>query len=169
MERQRTLLDLLRDSVRRVRRLHPFHIDDWVVLPDHMHCIWTLPPDTDDFPTRWRLIKLLFSKGLPPTERLSATRQRRTERGIWQRRYWEHTIVIERDYAQHVDYIHVSTQTCLCTTGLRLATFNFSSLCCRWRFAGQLVRRYGRFADCFGMIDSTAWWATLFCPRRTNR
>ncbi len=75
LERQRTLLtdhiDLLRDSVRRVRRLHPFHIDAWVVLPDHMHCIWTLPSDTDDFPMRWRLIKLLFSKGLPRTERLS--------------------------------------------------------------------------------------------------
>ena len=77
-KRQRTLLtdhiDLLRDSVRRVRRLYPFHIDAWVVLPDHLHCIWTLPPDTDDFPVRWRLIKLLFSKGLPRTERLSATR-----------------------------------------------------------------------------------------------
>jgi putative transposase len=112
LERQRTLLtdhiDLLRDSVRRVRRLHPFHIDAWVVLPDHMHCIWTLPPDTDDFPLRWRLIKLLFSKGLPRTERLSATRQRRAERGIWQRRYWEHTIVTERDYAKHIDYIHVN-------------------------------------------------------------
>jgi putative transposase len=128
LERQRTLLtdhiDLLRDSVRRVRRLHPFHIDAWVVLPDHMHStarmqeveqrreqlpsIWTLPPDTDDFPLRWRLIKLLFSKGLPRTERLSATRQRRAERGIWQRRYWEHTIVTERDYAQHIDYIHVN-------------------------------------------------------------
>lgn len=73
LERQRTLLtdhvDLLRDSVRRVRRLHPFHIDAWVVLPDHMHCIWTLPPDTDDFPMRWRLIKLIFSKGLPRTAR----------------------------------------------------------------------------------------------------
>jgi putative transposase len=103
LERQRTLLtdhiDLLRDSVRRVRRLHPFHIDAWVVLPDHMHCIWTLPQDTDDFPMRWRLIKLLFSKGLPRTERLSATRQRR---------YWEHTIVTERDYVQHIDYIHVN-------------------------------------------------------------
>jgi putative transposase len=128
LERQRTLLtdhiDLLRDSVRRVRRLHPFHIDAWVVLPDHMHStarmqeveqrreqlpsIWTLPPDTDDFPMRWRLIKLLFSKGLPRTERLSATRQRRSERGIWQRRYWEHTIVTEKDYAQHIDYIHVN-------------------------------------------------------------
>jgi putative transposase len=86
LKRQRTLLtdhiDLLRDSVCRVRRLHPFHIDAWVVLPDHLHCIWTLPPDTDDFPKRWRLIKLLFSKGLPRTEHLSATRQRRAERGI---------------------------------------------------------------------------------------
>ncbi len=73
-----------------------------------MHCIWTLPPGTDDFPMRWRLIKLLFSKSLPRTERLSATRQRRGERGLWQRRYWEHTIVTERDYAQHIDYIHVN-------------------------------------------------------------
>ena len=96
LERDRTLLtdhiDLLRDSVRRVKLLYPFHIDAWVVLPDHMHCVWTLPPDTSDFSVRWRLIKLLFSKGLPRTERLSATRQRRSERGIWQRRYWEHTI-----------------------------------------------------------------------------
>ena len=69
LERQRTLLtdqiDLLRDSVRRVKRLYPFDIDAWVVLPDHLHCVLTLPPDTDDFPVRWRLIKLLLSKGLP--------------------------------------------------------------------------------------------------------
>jgi putative transposase len=112
LERQRTLLtdhiDLLRDSVRRVKVLYPFHIDAWVVLPDHMHAIWTLPPDTDDFPVRWRLIKLLFSKGLPRTERLSSVRRNRAERGIWQRRYWEHTITTERDYAQHVDYVHVN-------------------------------------------------------------
>ena len=112
LERKRTLLvdhiDLLRDSVCRVRRLHPFHIDAWVVLPDHMHCIWTLPSDTDDFPLRWRLIKLLFSKGLPKTERLSVVRKRRGERGIWQRRYWEHTIISDRDYNQHIDYIHVN-------------------------------------------------------------
>ena len=61
LERQRSLLtdhiDLLRDSVRRVRRLYPFDIDAWVVLPDHLHCVLTLPPDTDDFPLRWRLIK----------------------------------------------------------------------------------------------------------------
>ena len=112
LERQRSLLtdhiDLLRDSVRRVKRLYPFHIDAWVVLPDHMHCIWTLPPDSDDFSVRWRLIKLLFSKGLPRTERLSVSRHKRAERGIWQRRYWEHTILTQQDYANHIDYIHVN-------------------------------------------------------------
>jgi putative transposase len=101
-------ISLLRDSVWRVKRLYPFHIDVRVVLPDHLHCVLTLPPDTDDFPVRWRLIKLLFSKGLPRTERLSATRRKRAERGIWQRRYWEHTITKELDYAKHIDYIHVN-------------------------------------------------------------
>ncbi|WP_427551475.1 REP-associated tyrosine transposase [Methylomonas sp. MS20] len=66
LERQRTLLtdhiDLLRDAVRRVKRLYSFHIDAWVVLPDHMHMVLTLPPDTDDFPVRLRLMKLLFAK-----------------------------------------------------------------------------------------------------------
>ncbi|MCC6923168.1 MAG: transposase [Nitrosomonas sp.] len=112
LERQRSLLidhiDILRDSVRRVKRLHSFHIDAWVVLPDHMHCIWTLPPDDADFPLRWRLIKLLFSKQMPKTERLSVVRQRRGERGIWQRRLWEHTIANERDYTHHIDYIHAN-------------------------------------------------------------
>lgn len=61
-------------------------------LIKRLHCVWTLPPDTNDFPVRSRLIKLLFSKGLPRTERLSPTRRKRCEREIWQRRYWEHTI-----------------------------------------------------------------------------
>jgi putative transposase len=112
LERQRSLLtdhiDLLRDSVRRVRRLYPFHINAWVVLPDHLHCVLTLPQDTDDFPVRWRLIKLFFSKGLPRTERLSATRRKRSERGIWQWRFWEHTITTELDYCKHIDYVHVN-------------------------------------------------------------
>ncbi|MGR8953333.1 MAG: REP-associated tyrosine transposase [Gammaproteobacteria bacterium] len=112
LERQRSLLtdhiDLLRDSVRCVKGIYPFHIDAWVVLPDHMHCVWTLPHDTADYPLRWRLIKLLFSKGLPRTERLSSVRHRRAERGIWQRRYWEHTIMSERDFSQHIDYVHVN-------------------------------------------------------------
>jgi putative transposase len=99
-------IDLLRDVVRRVRDRHPFYISGWVVLPDHMHCIWTLPQGDDDYPRRIRLVKSLFSKKLPKTEKRSSVRQRKGERGIWQRRYWEHTIRDERDYAAHMDYLH---------------------------------------------------------------
>jgi len=85
-------IDLLRESIRRVKQKHPFIIHGWVVLPDHMHCVIELPEDDADFPLRWRLIKINFSKSLPKTERLSSVRKRRGERGIWQRRYWEHLI-----------------------------------------------------------------------------
>ena len=99
-------IDRLRDTVRRVRQLRPFHIDGWVVLPDHMHCIWTLPPDDDDFSSRWRAIKAIFSRNLSHTERRSKVRMARGERGIWQRRFWEHAIRDDRDYSAHMDYIH---------------------------------------------------------------
>jgi len=99
-------IEILRDVVRRVRVRQPFHIDGWVVLPDHMHCIWTLPQGDDDYARRMRLIKTLFSKEMPKTERRSSVRQRKGERGIWQRRYWEHTIRDEKDYATHMDYLH---------------------------------------------------------------
>jgi putative transposase len=96
----------LREAVRKVRGARPFHIDVWVVLPDHMDCIWTLPENDTDFPGRWRAIKIAFSKSLPPTEPRSSIMIRRVERGIWQRRFWEHTIRDDRDYAAHMDYIH---------------------------------------------------------------
>jgi putative transposase len=99
-------IDALRAAVRKVRERYPFHIDAWVVLPDHMHCLWTLPEGDSDFPSRWRDIKAAFSKSLPATEQRSAVAIRRGERGIWQRRYWEHTIRDDRDYAAHMDYIH---------------------------------------------------------------
>ncbi len=99
-------IDLLRDVVRHVRVQHPFHIDAWMVLPDHMHCIWTLPQGDADYAKRIRLIKTLFSKEIPKTERYPNMRLRKGERGIWQRRYWEHTIRDERDYATHMDYLH---------------------------------------------------------------
>jgi putative transposase len=99
-------IDLLRDAVRRVRRARPFTIDAWVVLPDHLHCIWTLPPGDDDNATRWRLIKTAFCRVLPATERLSSVRRRRRERGIWQRRFWERAIRDDVDYARHMDYVH---------------------------------------------------------------
>ena len=99
-------IDALRDVVRQVRRAHPFQIHAWVVLPDHLHCVIELPPEDTDFALRWRLIKLGFSKRIPATERLSSVRRARAERGLWQRRYWEHLIRDGRDFAAHMDYVH---------------------------------------------------------------
>ena len=71
-----------------------------------MHAVWTLPDGDADFALRWRLIKSVFSRGLPPSESVSKSRSGKGERGIWQRRYWEHTLRNETDFAKHVDYIH---------------------------------------------------------------
>ncbi|MFZ3236675.1 MAG: transposase [Stellaceae bacterium] len=99
-----THIDALREVVREVRRQLPFRIDGWVVLPDHMHCLWTLPEGDSDFPDRWRRIKAGFSKSLPDAG--NGGRPHKGERGIWQRGYWEHTIRDDGDYAAHMDYIH---------------------------------------------------------------
>jgi putative transposase len=73
-----------------------------------LHCVWTLPLGDDDNANRWRVIKQGFSKALPITERRSAVRMARGERGIWQRRFWEHVIRDDQDYAAHVDYCHIN-------------------------------------------------------------
>lgn len=110
LERDKSLLvdhiGLLRESVRVCKEKYPFHIDGWVVLPEHMHTIWTLPEGDDDFSGRWKMIKTYFSKRLPKDERRSKVRIERGERGIWQRRFWEHAIRDERDYENHMDYLH---------------------------------------------------------------
>jgi putative transposase len=103
-----THIDLLRNTVRKIRRAQPFHIDAWVVLPDHMHCIWTLPADDSNYSGRWTAIKKLFSKALPATEYRSPIQRRRNERSIWQRRFWEHTIRDEQDFIAHMDYVHIN-------------------------------------------------------------
>ena len=109
-ERKRTLLvdhvEALRGVIRKIRQRHPFRIDAMVVLPDHLHALWTLPEGDRDYPTRWMLIKAGFSRQLSRGERRNASRLMKGERGIWQRRYWEHLIRDDRDYARHVDYIH---------------------------------------------------------------
>jgi putative transposase len=97
-------IDILREAVRATRQRFPFQIDAMVVLPDHIHAVWTLPADDSDFSMRWRLIKVRFSKAIPGGEWLSKTRRSRGERGIWQRRFWEHLIRDERDYRHHIDY-----------------------------------------------------------------
>ena len=101
-------IGLLREAVREIRQRHPFIIHGWVVLPDHMHCLIELPPGDADFATRWRLIKSCFSKRLPVMERRSAVRRARGERGLWQRRYWEHLIRDEADFRAHMDYVHIN-------------------------------------------------------------
>ena len=101
-----THIDILRNAIRDVRTHAPFHMDAWVVLPDHMHCIWTLPAGDDDYSGRWRALKKAFTKSIPADEPRSAVQVRRGERGIWQRRFWEHTIRDGRDYASHMDYVH---------------------------------------------------------------
>lgn len=110
LERRRKLLteniDTLREVFKSARRRRPFTIDAIVILPDHLHCIWTLPPGDADFSARWHDIKARFAAQLSRGERLSVRRAKKGERGIWQRRFWEHVIRDERDYERHVDYIH---------------------------------------------------------------
>ncbi len=109
-ERRKTLLvdyvDMLREAMKKVKQNHPFCIDAIVIMPDHLHTIWTLPKDDADFSKRWGLIKAMFSRCLEKTERISTSRLDKGERGIWQRRFWEHLIRDDHDYERHVDYIH---------------------------------------------------------------
>jgi putative transposase len=99
-------IDLLRAAFRGVRAQHPFEVEAAVVLPEHLHMIWSLPEGDADFAVRWRLIKGTFSRALPRDERLTPSRLGKRERGIWQRRYWEHTLRDEGDFVRHVEYIH---------------------------------------------------------------
>lgn len=100
----------LRDAVQATRREHPFSIDACVLLPDHLHCIWTLPPNDADFPLRWSKIKRRTSLACREThrdDRLSTPSKRKhRESTLWQRRYWEHLIRDDDDFSRHMDYIH---------------------------------------------------------------
>ncbi|MCF8050508.1 MAG: transposase [Desulfobacterales bacterium] len=99
-------IDVLRQVIRTIRHRHPFTIVAMVVLPDHLHSIWRLPPKDADYPIRWSLIKAGFSRQIPKGEPIRKSRKKKGERGIWQRRYWEHRIRDEKDLGKHVDYIH---------------------------------------------------------------
>lgn len=101
-------IEILRNSIRQTKTAHPFTIYGWVVLPNHLHCVISLPENDSDFAVRWRLIKSRFSKNIPDREWRSDIRIKRGERGIWQRRYWEHLIRDERDFIAHMDYVHIN-------------------------------------------------------------
>lgn len=102
----------LRRAIQHVHTKHPFNIDAIVLLPDHLHCIWTLPKSDQDFSQRWSRIKAKFTDnylaaGGSETD-ISESRAKRGERGLWQRRFYEHTVRDADDYKRCVDYIHIN-------------------------------------------------------------
>jgi len=134
-------VETLRQAVRVTKQERPFHIDAWVVLPDHMHCVWTLPEGDSDYATRMGAIKARFTRavkrrvGFHPTNAVdviegggdvaemvgwnpqvvgwnptlrSPSKIRKGDGGIWQRRYWEHHIRNEADFAAHVRYCWIN-------------------------------------------------------------
>ena len=104
-------VDLLTRAVRKVQTERPFMLEAQVVLPDHLHVLWTLPEGDTDYPTRVRLIKAAFTRLILRTHPLaerSPSRVAKGEQAVWQRRYWEHTIRNERDFQAHLDYIHIN-------------------------------------------------------------
>ncbi|MHB0960735.1 MAG: REP-associated tyrosine transposase [Pirellulaceae bacterium] len=100
----------LHEAIADIRDRHPFDVVAIVLMPDHWHTVWTLPPGDDEYPMRWRRIKEAFTKqwisGGGQELEQSASRKRRRQRGVWQRRYWEHTVRDEGDLERCVDYIH---------------------------------------------------------------
>ena len=98
-------VDRLRSVYRSVQERRPFTTVAICILHDHLHAIWSLPDGDADFATRWSVIKSGFSRALPAATRSSSKIAKR-EKGIWQRRYWEHLIRDDADLARHVDYIH---------------------------------------------------------------
>ena len=110
VDRQSDLLvrhiEVLRAVIEAVKAVHPFSVVAMVALPEHLHAVWRLPPGDASYPLRWSQIKAGFSRRLPKGERTRASRGSKRERGIWQRRYWEHQIRTDEDLARHVDYIH---------------------------------------------------------------
>ncbi len=99
---------LLREAFKTVKQQRPFQIDAIVILPDHLHCLWTLPVDEADYSTRWMLIKSYFTRRCPPAFKTvgSAAQRHNREQTVWQHRYWEHQIRDEPDFERHCDYIH---------------------------------------------------------------
>jgi putative transposase len=96
----------LRRSYNNVQERYPFETIAICVLPDHLHAIWSLPDGDVNFPLRWSLIKSGFSRGLAAGKLRTPSKVAKRDKGIWQRRYWEHAIRHNADLERHVDYIH---------------------------------------------------------------
>lgn len=105
---QPEVMDALREAFRSVKYAHPFEMEAVILLPDHLHALWTLPAGDEDFSRRWAMIKRLVSRVAGHLAAPVATFSMKTrhESGFWQRRFWEHLIRDDEDYARHMDYIH---------------------------------------------------------------
>ena len=99
-------IDRLRAAFQTVQAQRPLRTIAVCVLPDHLHAIWRLPEGDDDFSGRWSLVKRLFSSALPASTVLAPSKIAKREKGIWQRRFWEHQIRDDVDLQRHVDYVH---------------------------------------------------------------
>jgi putative transposase len=101
-------VDLLTTALGYTMRRLPFEIIAYVILPDHLHYIWTMPQESSDYSTRWRLIKSYFTHHWLADGKISNSKSRvkKGEQDVWQRRFWEHLIRDEKDLNRHVDYIH---------------------------------------------------------------
>jgi putative transposase len=100
-------IDVLRKAFRYVLGLRPFQLDAIVVLPDHLHTVWTLPMGDADYSVRWMLLKREFSRAVPRQIRTSSERGKR-ELGVWQRRFWEHRIRNHDDLTRHLEYMYLN-------------------------------------------------------------
>lgn len=103
------VLAALRTAIIEARRALPFEIQGWVVLPDHLHCLWQLPETDTDYASRWARIKMATGRrcaGIVSDALRTPSMRKRNESGLWQPRYWEHAIRDEVDWQRHMDYIH---------------------------------------------------------------
>jgi putative transposase len=151
---------ILHDALVEARQRWPFEIPAIVLLPDHLHAIWTLPRADKDYPTRWAWIKKEFAKRwLDAGGReapISVQRRKRKRRGVWQPRFWEHTIDSEHDFERHFDYIHynpVKHGLVGCPKDWQWSSFH------RWVNSGVYNPDWGRTTDAvpnFDDLDETA-------------
>ncbi|MEN6451365.1 MAG: transposase [Thermoguttaceae bacterium] len=147
-------------ALRKTQKERPFEITAIVLLPDHLHCLWQLPAEDDDFSTRWRLVKSritieLLESGFRELGR-NHSRCMRHEHAIWQRRFWEHLIRDEEDWKRHLDYIHYNpvkhgrTST---PAGWKYSTFH------RYVALGEYDRDWGHTEP-----DTLREWSPPECP-----
>ena len=142
----------LRGAIETVRKSHPFEIVAVVLLPDHWHSIWSLPRDDDNYPLRWMKIKEEFTEiwlanggeELPQTR----SRKKHRQRGIWQKRYWEHTVDGEEDLQRCADYIHWNPRK-----------HNLVQSIAEWKWSSfHRFVRLGEYEPDWGRFDPTPGW-----------